>query len=322
VTKDRAIALDLAQHRLCARTAKLYYESELTQAEIGDILGISRMRVNRLLSLARDSGVVQIRIIGAAEPFGDLQHELGTALRLQDVRVVPTVPFPDGLRKSIAAGAANWLDDQLEPGVVIGLGLGRTIALLPETFAPKAPVSCTFVTVEGVGTSANAGFAAYNVTSRLADAAGGRAVIVSAPTFVSDPTLRDGLLSEPSVSATLSVARNADIVVQSVGTVATDALLYHHGTLDQNDLRELHSAGAVGDALGHYFDAQGNHVPFRTDDAHIGLTLEDLRKLSTSALIAGGKDKVPAIRAAIAGGYFNVLITDSEAATQLLELMP
>jgi len=306
MSKGRGIPLDPAQHRLCARTAKLYYESELTQAEIGDILGISR-------SLARESGVVQIRIIGTEEPYGDLQHELATALRLQDVRVVPTVPFPDGLRESIAAGAANWLHDQLEPGVVIGLGLGRTIALLPETFAPKAPVS---------GTSANAGFAAYNVTSRLADAAGGRAVIVSAPTFVSDPTLRDGLLSEPSVSATLNVARNADIVVQSVGTVATDALLYQHGMLDQNDLRELHSAGAVGDALGHYFDAEGNHVPFRTDDAHIGLTLDDLRKLPTSALIAGGTDKVPVIRAAIAGGYFNVLITDSEAATQLLELTP
>ncbi len=320
MSKDRAIALDPAQHRLCARVAKLYYESELTQAEIGDILGISRMRVNRLLSLARDSGVVEIRIIGTEEPFGELQHELATALRLQDVRIVPTVPFPDGLRESIAAGAAAWLDEQLEPGIIVGLGLGRTIARLPETFAPTAPVSCTFVTIEGVGTGADAGFAAYNVTSRLAAAAGGRAVIVSAPTFVSDPSLRDGLLSEPSVSATLGVARNADIVMQSVGTVTTDALLYDHGTLNKRDLSELHEAGAIGDALGHYFDAEGNHVPFRTDDAHIGLTLDDLRKLSTSALVAGGKDKVQVIRAAITGGYFNVLITDAEAAAQLVEL--
>jgi len=320
VTRGREITLDLAQHRLCARTAKLYYESELTQAEIGETLGLSRMRVNRLLTLARDSGVVDVRITSPKEPFGELQHELLTALRLQDVRITPTPPSADALRSTVTAAAAGWLEERLEVGLVVGLGLGRTVALLPETFSPRGSVSCTFVTVEGVGTSPNAGFAAYNVTTRLADAVGGTAVIVSAPTFVSDANLRDRLLSEPSVSATLDVARGADVVIQSVGTVTDDALLYHHGTLDKSDLRELRAVGAIGDALGHYFDADGKHVPFRTDDVHIGLTLDDLRKLPTSVLVAGGRDKVQVIHAAIKGGYFNVLVTDSETATQLLAM--
>lgn len=314
-----AIALDLVQHRLCARTAKLYYESNLTQAEIGELLGLSRIRINRLLNLARETGVVEIRISSPKEPFGELQEELLSALRLRDVRIVAAPPSPDELRATVAAGASRWLEERLKPGIVVGLGLGRTVALLPDSFSPKSPVSCTFVTAEGVGNSSNAGFAAYNVASRMANAAGGSVTIVSAPTFVSDPSLRDGLMSEPSVSATLDVARNADVVIQSVGTVSNDALLYHHGTLDKADLRSLLNAGAIGDALGHYFDADGNHVRFATDDAHIGLTLDELRKLSTSVLVAGGQDKVPVIKASIKGGYFNVLITDADTARQLLE---
>jgi phosphoenolpyruvate---glycerone phosphotransferase subunit DhaK len=75
----------------------------------------------------------------------------------------------------------------------------------------------------------------------------------------------------------------------------------------------------VGDALGHYFDAQGRHVPFWTDDMHIGLTLDDVAKVPLSALVAGGHDKLPAIAGALRGAFFNVLITDVDTARALME---
>lgn len=316
------VGLPLAQHRLCARAARLYYESELTQEQIGEVLGLSRMKVNRLLSQARQSGVVQIIITGPDEPFGDLQENLLTSFGLQDVRIVPSDPSEEGLRSAIATGAADWLVEMLRPDVIVGFGLGRTVALLPNTFAVRKPVHCRFVTVEGAGGSPDARFAPYNVTSRLADAAGATSEIISAPTFVTDPDLRDALLSEPTVSESLATARAAGIVIQSVGTVTPSSLLYRHGTLSDQDLDELLLAGAVGDALGHFFDENGEHVPWPTDDRHIGLTLDDLTKLPTSTLVAGGKDKVIAIRAALRGGYFNVLITDNATAASLLEIGP
>jgi len=322
VTVSRKGGLPLAQHRLCVRVARLYYESDRTQEQIGGTLGISRMKVNRLLRLARQEGIVQVRIVGPEEPFGELQHRLLTTFDLQDVRIVAAPPADEALRSVIAAEASEWLVERLEANLVVGLGLGRTVALLPESFAPVGPVDCVFVTLEGVGTSPNAGFAAYNVTSRLADAVGGSAEIVSAPTFVSDPNLQDRLLSEPSVVASLDVARGAGLAIQSVGTVSSDATLYRHGTLTDDDLKQLRNAGAVGDALGHFFDEDGQHVPWWTDKTHVGLTLDELKKLPTSALVAGGLDKVHAIRAALRGGIFNVLITDDACAARLLELGP
>lgn len=318
----RGVGLTLDQHRLCARVARLYYESELTQEQIGEVLGLSRMKVNRLLGLARQSGVVQIQVHSPDEPFAELQEQLLSDFGLQDVRLVATEPSADGLRSNLASGASAWLVENLQPGLVVGFGLGRTVGLLPNTFSVGGPVKCTFVTVEGVGVSPNAGYAAYEVAARLADAAGGVAEIVSAPTFVSDSGLRDALLSEPSVSASLDVARAAGIVVQSVGTVTLDAPLFRHGTLSEADLKKLRNAGAVGDALGHFFNEAGDHIPWETDDRHIGLTLDDLKKLPTSALVAGGEDKTTAVRAAIRGGYFNALITDESTAERLLDMGP
>ena len=63
-TSRKGIDLPISEHRLCARVARLYYESDQTQEQIGELLGLSRMKVNRLLRLALKTGVIQIRIFG------------------------------------------------------------------------------------------------------------------------------------------------------------------------------------------------------------------------------------------------------------------
>ena len=314
------IKLPQAEHRLCARVARLYYESEMTQEQIGEFLGLSRMKVNRLLSLAMKSGIVQVQIIGPDDAFADLEGQLLSAFRLKDVRVIAS-PLPgQSMGSALAAGASEWLSERLEPDLTIGIGLGRTVALMPQSFSVNQSMKCQFLTLEGVGASPNAGFAAYDVTSRLAEAAGGWAEVISAPTFVSTPEMREALIAEPSVAASLKSARGANIMLQSVGTVSADAPLFRHGTLPESDLPKLKKAGAVGDALGHFFNVDGVHIPWSTDAIHVGLTLDDLRACPMSAVVAGGPEKLPAIRAGIRGGFMDALITDSTTAERLMEL--
>ncbi len=317
---SRTITLPVAEHRLVARVARLYYEAELTQAQIGEFLGLSRMKVNRLISLATKAGVVHFQFFEPNEPHAELLHRLESEFHLKYARIV-SAPLPEQSLQAVLAGAAaDWLAEQLVDGLVVGLGLGRTVALIPQAFSVPRPVSCRFVTLEGVGVSPNADFAAYDVTSRLAELSGGAAGIISAPTFVSSPAVRSALMAEPSVSAALNVARKAPLMIQSVGSLTTEGLLFRHGTLRLGDLNRLRKAGAVGDALGHFFDADGEHVSWPTDELHVGLTLDDIKRCPTSALVAGGKDKVLAIRAAIRGHIANALITDTATAARLLEL--
>ena len=48
--------------QLSIRVAWLYYLENLTQAEIGERLGLTRARVNRMLAEARESGLVRISL--------------------------------------------------------------------------------------------------------------------------------------------------------------------------------------------------------------------------------------------------------------------
>jgi len=312
------INLTNEDHRLCVKVAKLYYEDSLTQGEIAKKLDYSRIKIHRLLRTAKEAGIVTIQITTPNPDFYDLEHNLISQYDLRDAFVVPTQPEGSKLYLSLAAGAVSWLKHHLEDGVRIGLGLGRTISHLPQVFEVNQKVKCIFTEVVGAASDHSQGFASYNITSHMAEIAGGEAEFFYAPTVVSSPNLKSELIAEPSIKRSLERARKCDIMLQSVGPVDSSALLYLHGHLNEDDLHTLIDSGAIGDALGHYFDINGQPVSTLTDDVMMGLDLGDLKKIPWSVLIAGGEEKVPIIQAALKGDFFNVLITDDQSATVLL----
>lgn len=311
--------LDPETHRLCVKAAKLYYEDELTQQKIAQRLGFSRTKIHRLLRTARDHGVVQIQIVSPHSEYFELEHQLTTRYQLRDAVIVPSFPEGRELYLSLVRGAVSWLSPRLKDGIRIGLGLGRTISHLPQVFEPNGSVNCTFTEVVGAASDHNQEISSYNITSKMAELVGGKAEFFYAPTYVSSPSLKQNLISEPSVKKALQRARTSDIILQSVGPVDETALLYLHGCLDEEDLEDLREKGAVGDALGHYFDRQGKPVSTFTDQLMIGLDLEDLTEVPWSVVIAGGTQKAPVIAAALRGEFFNVAVTDARTAEQLLK---
>ena len=54
--------MDEAKQQLLARVSSMFYEQDLTQSEIGEKLGLSRVKIYRLLKEAKEEGVVQITI--------------------------------------------------------------------------------------------------------------------------------------------------------------------------------------------------------------------------------------------------------------------
>jgi DNA-binding transcriptional regulator LsrR (DeoR family) len=68
-----------------------------------------------------------------------------------------------------------------------------------------------------------------------------------------------------------------------------------------------------------YFDQQGQLVPSDLDERVIGLTLEEIRQIQTVVGVAGGKEKLQAIRGALQGKLLDVLVTDHVTAGQLVD---
>ena len=305
-----------ADYRLSVRAAMLYYQAGLTQSEIGEQLGYSRIKINRVLGLARKHGVLEIQVKVPAGWHVRLETDLIRQYGLRDAVVVSADQSGRALESILAEGAAEFLARQLQPGMRVGLGIGRTIAHLPERFRLDRTIDCTFIEV--IGAVYNRDWARFDVTSQMAELAGGTREALRVPGFVTDPDLGVRLAQEPAVAETLDRARQADMVLQSVGPVDTSAILFQYGVLKADDLVDLAARGAVGDALGYYFDRDGARIKSRTDSNLVGIDLDDLRAIPWSVLVAGGMAKVDAMLGGLRGGYFNTLFTDDVTAEALL----
>ncbi|WP_448595371.1 sugar-binding domain-containing protein [Thermoflexus hugenholtzii] len=116
-------------------------------------------------------------------------------------------------------------------------------------------------------------------------------------------------------------ARKVHVALIGIGSIEPRlSSLRRAGYLTEAELEALRAAGAVGDVLARALDAEGNPLDHPLNRRVIGLELEALRRIPTVIAVAGGVAKAPAIRAALRGGYVDVLVTDAEAAVAVLTL--
>jgi DNA-binding transcriptional regulator LsrR (DeoR family) len=295
--------------------AWLYYERGLNQEEIARRIAVSRSTVSRLLSHAREIGIVDIRINRPLPEVARLESALHERFPLELVQVEPKDPGESPAEA--AARAAGRFRIHHPPCVgVIGVGWGRTLRAAAQlvTRGPVAGVS--LVDVVGRPPAKDALVA---VSRLLAVAWSVEAISVPAPAFAASPRMRNELCRDSVVEATLAKARDADLIVLSIGGTDSSATLVEEGIVGSEVMGRLRAAGAVGDLLGHFYDARGREVTVPPLVAPIGLDLEDLRSARLVVAIAAGDAKVQAIGAAARGGLISGLITDDTTARSLLQ---
>ena len=119
---------------MLGRVARLHYQHGLTHQQIADTLGLSRVKVTRLLAEARRTGVVEIRIHSDETVFTDLEFEVQAAYGLAQVWIAPTFDEPDRLLASIGTVGAHALQAAVRPGMTVrGVSLYRERAPLLHT---------------------------------------------------------------------------------------------------------------------------------------------------------------------------------------------
>lgn len=122
------------------------------------------------------------------------------------------------------------------------------------------------------------------------------------------------MLTEPMVTEIMAYYDRADCVIHGIGSAEEMAIRRNTST---EDLRILEEKGAVSEAFGYYFNAEGQIVHrIRT----IGIQLEQVEKCKHIIAVAAGKQKVNAMLS-----YFKVapkqtiFITDEAAAKAIAE---
>mgnify|MGYP000597240084 CR=1 FL=1 len=115
---------------LATRAAWLSYVGNHTQEEIAGRLGVSRVKVNRLIGQAVRAGFVHVFVEGAAAECIALEEAIVARWGLNFCTVAPgggDSPLP---LATLAAAGGLWLHRVLDAGHVslIGVGHGRTLA--------------------------------------------------------------------------------------------------------------------------------------------------------------------------------------------------
>ncbi len=128
--ENRYAGLALTEEELVARVAWCYYHDGLTQNDIGERLGLPRLKISRLLEKGRQSGVIRVQINSRYEGCLALESELQQRFGLKIARVLPALNTPP-MNTRLGIGAAQSLMGILQPGQLLAVGFGEATTELP-----------------------------------------------------------------------------------------------------------------------------------------------------------------------------------------------
>ena len=117
----RHVEFDL-EDEVRARAAWLYYMEGLTQDAVGQVLGIPRARVLRMLAAAREDGTVQIRVTTNLRSCVELGRKIERRFGMERVIVVPRPANEERVASIIGAATGAYLSEVLTNGTSVGLG--------------------------------------------------------------------------------------------------------------------------------------------------------------------------------------------------------
>jgi DNA-binding transcriptional regulator LsrR (DeoR family) len=309
---------DTDETQVMVRAAWLYHIEGLTQGEVAKRLGLSRIKVNRLLKQALEKGIVEVNVQIPDSLYLDLERELRHKFHLSKVLVTLEIDEAGSLYPVLASALANYLKGILQPGILVGLGLGRTVSHLPEFYKSRETVDCTFIVLTGGLSQTVDNQGMPSVLERIAEKVGGKVKYIYAPIVASSQEIKSAIIRDRAIQENLDLARKSDVALFSVGPPGDAGLLFKQGYMNAQDIQEISKDRCAGDAIGRFFDPQGNELEIGFNRRVIGISLDDLRDIPHQIVVAGGEGKRQAILGALRGELADVLITDAGTARWLV----
>lgn len=298
------------EESLMIKTAWYYYIENMTQQKISEKLGISRMRVIKLLEKARQTGIIQFRITQERSQHLQSEQKLVERYSLKDAFVIPSPPAGAILNESLASAAAMYISDRMTDNTYLNMGYGDTPSRVLNHLATLAESPVSVVSMTG-GVS-------YYLPNNLSNVFNAKLFLYPTPLMFSSKELCQSMRDEPYVMEIARMVKLAAMTIIGIGGMGEDATILNNGILNKNDFLYLSMQGAVGDLLTHFIDINGNPVSSHIEGRLLSTPLQTLRELKNVIGIAGGKSKHEAIRAALNGKYLDILITDEETALALI----
>lgn len=308
--------------QLRVRVAWLYFMEGLTQADIAAKLGITRLRANRLLGEARESGLVNIQVNARLASCVALERQLVQETGLKDAVVVPTPGDPDQIPAVLGRATAEYLARHLGENRVRGLGIGWGTTLR-ETIRHLRSANLTDLSINSMmgGLTYGLELNTFEIASEFARRVNGQCNYLAAPIYAGSPRSRDTILAQDVFQETFQRLATNDVALLSAGDLSRRSLLIRYGLPRDVTVDSLRAAGAVGDIMGTFLDARGQPVRHAVNKRVIAAPIEMLREIATVIVASGGLNKTAILAAVVRARLCSVLVIDESTARAALGLL-
>jgi deoxyribonucleoside regulator len=305
-----------------AQVASFYYDQGKSQAEIANEFGISRSAVSRLLTEAREKGIVEITVHYPWRTSPELEEALVSTFGLKAASVLVTGNRQyQEMLQGLGVLAARYLERMLYDGISIGISWGTALYQMIRGMHQRRLSSVEVIQLIGATGAEVVPTDGPILAQLLAEQLDATCYYLYAPLIVENEAVRDVLLQDRNIRETLARAERADVALVGIGTPRPDlSSLSRAGYVNAEEEERIRATGAVGDICAQHFSITGEWLDIDINRRVVGIGLDTLARIETVIGVAGSSRKGPAILGALRGRYVNALITDDQAAQKVLSL--
>ncbi|MGI6526555.1 MAG: sugar-binding transcriptional regulator [Caldicoprobacterales bacterium] len=313
---------DNTDYTMLYRIAKYYYIDNMSQSEIALKEHMSRPHVSRLLEKARQVGIVEINVtlpekLQVEKTAKILKKRLG----LQDVIVAQAPMETKNLSKkismNIATAAAQNLPKLLRGCHTIGVGWGYTMYQTSLQLPYCDSIDATFVPLVGISGENNPFLQINAIVDRFAEKFGADSYYINIPAIRE----KDSQLAQIEIERFNKIKqywKSLDAAIIGLG-VSPNVGEFLVSEVSKEYKEAIARSNTLGDILCQFFYQDGTLFDFRGTYEQTFFSVKKLKNIKKVVCLAGGAAKVEGIITAARQGFFNILITDSNTASLILE---
>jgi DNA-binding transcriptional regulator LsrR (DeoR family) len=305
--------------RLRLRAAWMYFVEEMTQNEIALKLGVGRVTVVRLLAAARERNEVKITIGDRLADCVEAERLLESRFGIDEAIVVPLSARGADATGPVAAATGAYVSSLVRANMRIGVGWGRTLVSSLAFMNERTVENLSVVSLLG-GIMKARKFNPAEFAWRFASLFQADCYLMTAPLVVDSAATRQTLIEHCGLGDIFELAKSLDAFVLGAAGTGADATSHQSKFITNADRASVVKAGAVGDVLFNFFDADGKLVDHPINERVMSVPLDIIAKVPVRVLAAGGASKVQALVGALKMVKPTVLITDEYTAKDVLKL--
>ncbi|HOB80048.1 MAG TPA: sugar-binding domain-containing protein [Ornithinibacter sp.] len=309
--------------RLYAVAERHYLQGE-TMESIARSLTVSRSTVSRMLTQARDEGIVRISLAqrGSASPWAErLTQAFGVRAHLVDVG---DSAAPGARLDVVARRAAQVASSLVADDTTVGVAWGVTVAAVAKHLESRPLAGVTVVQLNG---SVNAVDTAVPyvgaILATVANAFGARVVPFPVPAFFDHAATKDAVCQESAVTRVEAERARLDLALFGVGALrgAVPSRVYSAGYLDAEAIATLERDGVVGDVNTVLLREDGTYADIELNRRATGLDPEALRRVPRRVCVVADPLRARALLGALRAGVITDLVCDGATAQAVVRRM-